>query len=457
MADEARGAPVPEQRWWHAVPWRLVGVMVAAVTVGGFIWWHAAGPGARAGSDFGAYLAGARAVAAGQNPYHNLVTQTVETTAGDSGLHAHGYVYPPLLALVLAVPLRLGLSDTTVWLLWTLANVAALVWMGWELQRFLVPVDPSLSAAWRQARAWAGALAFAAACLLPAIVTYDLWLGQADLLMAALVVGAGGLWLRRNPWAALVLAVAIAIKPTMALVLLVWLWKGDWRVALRGATVAVGLVALSFAAVGLAALHDYVIFFMQWNAFRANAEYINQSPYGMLLRIFTRNPYTQPLIILPWVVTPLRLVAMGGAVWLWARVVPRQRSADPAVGMSELLLALPLIVLLSPLAEDIHFCVLVPTLVGFAWLAWQRGLAHRPAAWVLWGALALSCIPRMQELIYPTRFVPLPLQSDPHIGPFIALLRTGTLLYIAVAVLVAGGAVLGKEERSSAVIAVRCR
>ena len=424
------------------VPWYVPAIAIAAVVCGTFIWTHASGPGAHAGTDYHAYLTGARQVATGQNPYHVLVAQQVD---GTGALNAHGYVYPPLLALLLAIPVLMGLPDTQIWLLWSIVNVAAVIWMGWELQHFLGfsrrPL--ALDAATRRWYAWAMTLCFATAALFPAIVTYDLWLGQADLLMAALAVGACGLWLRGHAWAAVgVLAVAIAIKPTMALILLVWLWKGDWRTALRGALVASALVAFSFVPVGFTALRDYITFFLHWNTFHGNAEYINQSPYGMLLRLFTSNPYTQPLFVAAWLVTPLRLVAVVGAIWLWLRAVPRQPATNPAIGLSETLLALPLIILLSPLAEDIHYCLLAPTLLGLAWLAWQRGLWHRPATWVLWATLAVSCIPRMQEIIYPLRFVPFPGQSDPRLAPWIGLLRSGALLYTAIAALVAGGEVI---------------
>ncbi len=533
MRDEQAITALLGENWRG---WRThlpaLGVIALAVALGAAIWLHAAGPGAHAGTDFAAYLAGARAVATGHNPYHDLISQGNGTNA--AGIQAHGYVYPPLLALVLAVPVVLGLPARAIWLLWTALNVAAVVWMGWELQRNLLPeggktradagatgvvgdakgrrahvgatgmravetapkgVPPRSPPSRTGIERWAAALAFAAACLLPAVVTYDLWLGQADLLMAALAVGACSLWQRGHGWpAALVLALAIAVKPPLALVLLVWLWQGDWRTAVRGGLAAVALVALAFVPVGLGALHDYIVFFTQWNAFHADAEYINQSPYGMLLRMFTVNHYTRPLVVAPWLVLPLRLGALVGAVALWLRATPAslgevrtshedhaekagvrrviegnavgmsvlraytafvkrlsapspaREKADPALTLGTQLLALPLIVLLSPLAEDIHFCLIVPALVALAYLAWQRGLARTPSAWALWLALTLFCLPRVQEIIYPTRFVPLPGQSDPHVGPLIALLRTGGLLAVAIVALAAGGQILRRAR-----------
>ncbi len=459
--------------------WALTG---GAVVVGAVLWLHAAGPGAHAGTDFSAYLAGAHAVAAGHNPYASLITHG---TVSAAGVNAHGYVYPPLLAVLLAVPVRLGIADTGIWLLWNALGVAAVAWMGAELWQGLSrraveptperqraradwsrsptispvpgvsadvrePVAPREEAESRPQALRRGfnltpspALILAAATLLPAIVTYDLWLGQADALLAALGVGACALWLRGRSWAAaLVLALAIAVKPPLAVILLAWWWKGDWRAALRGGGMALALVALAFIPIGLTALHDYLLFFSQWNAFHANAEYINQSPGGMLLRLFTRNPFTTPLVVAPWLVTPLRLVALVGAVALWLRAVPRASTPDRGLALGELLLAFPLIVLLSPLAEDIHFTILAPALVGLGWLAWQRGLWRTPAAWVLWVTYAVACIPRMQEAIYPDRFVPLPGQTLPILGPLVVLARTGALLALAVATLAAGGQVI---------------
>jgi hypothetical protein len=425
---------------------RAVLPALAALAVVAALWLHAIWPfgaGTQAGYDFyKAYLPGAQAIAAGANPYHQLVQQTSDTSPGDIGFHAHGYVYPPLLAVVLALPIRLGFSPAALWLFWNLANAAAVLWMGRELNLSL-----------RRRADWAGSLAFAAATLLGAVATYDLSLGQADLLMAALVVGACGLWLRQSPWAGLVLGAAIAIKPTMALVLLVWLWKGDWRAARRAALAALALIVVPFLLLGWAALRDYLTFFVQWNAFQANAEYINQAPYGMLLRLFTLNASTRPLAVAPWLVQPLRLLVASGAVVWWLRAVPRARTVDAAsrmdLAMGECLLALPLILLLSPLAEDIHYCILLPSLVGLSWLAWSRGLTHLPATWALWASLLFACLPRMQELIYPNHLVLLPGQADPRIGWLLALARTGTLLYVALATLLAGGAVLRAAREAS--------
>lgn len=433
----------------HAMPgrWLLAG---AAVVLGAAIWWHAAGPGSGAGYDFRQYVVAAQSIAAGQNPYHRLIVELQRQTANGETFHANGYVYPPLLALILTLPVRLGADERLLWLLWNSLTALAVLWAGWELGGKNKLRDPFVS--------FVMTSPFTAALILPAIATYDLSLGQADLLLAALSVGAFGLWTRRNPWAPVPLAAAIAIKPTLAILALVWLWKdgpgeGEDRPIARSfrrvmaqavahptvrcAALALALVALPFAAVGLAATQDYVTFTTHWNAFGANADPINQSPYGMLLRLLTVNGVTRPLIDAGWLVLPLRLLALGGALALWLRAVPRAWTTDRALALSECLLAFPLVLWLSPLAEDIHYCQLMPALIGLGWLGWTR--APRSAATLaLTVTFVLFSIPRMQESIFPDRLAPFPGQSDPRFGWLIALARTGILLAFACATIIAG-------------------
>ncbi len=431
-----RVALTPQRRILAA----LVGL--GALAVGAAIWLHAIWPLTQIGYDFRMYLFAAHDVANGSDLYAQLAALTHDARPGSAGVRASGYVYPPLLAVVLALPVRLGLSDQGVWLLWNLLGAAAILWMGYELNRGL--------RLHKDGRAdWPGTLAFAAATLLGAVATYDLALGQADLLVTALAVGACGLWLRRNPWAALPLGAAIAIKPTMGVILLVWLWKGDWRAVARGVAATVALLVAPFVVVGARATQEYLTFLTQWNAFNANAEYINQAPYGMLLRLFTSNVYTQPLVDASWLVTPLRVVMIVGAALWWMRVVPRRGTTDGAVALSECLLALPLTLIFSPLAEDIHYCALLPALVGLSYLAWSHGLARQPATWILWATFAFFCIPRMQEIVLPDHLISLPGQDDPVIGPLIVLLRSGALLYGALATLIAGGLVLRAAQTPS--------
>jgi hypothetical protein len=391
--------------------------------------------GTSVGFDFRSYLAGAHIVAAGGNPYHRLALAIQQSGVTGSSFNSSVYVYPPLFALLLAVPLHLGMSDYGVWLLWSIVNLVTLLWAASEMSLVL-----------RQRRDLVLTCVFATALVLVDAMKYDIDLGQTDLFITALVVIAIGLWLRRNPWAALALGVAIAIKPTMALILLVWLWKGDWWTAARGTVASIALVVLPFAIVGLTALHDYMNFLVHWKAFGADAEIVNQSIYGMLLRLFTLSSYVKPhiapLINAPVLIWPLRVMLIAAALYWWLHHVPRARAQSPALGFAECLLALPLIVLVSPLAEDIHVCIIAPTMVGFRYLAASQRLWRLPAAWVQWVTLVIGSIPRFRDLIYPDQLVLFPLQTDPHVGNLVALFRSGLLLWMTVATFIASASIL---------------
>jgi hypothetical protein len=55
----------------------------------------------------------------------------------------------------------------------------------------------------------------------------------------------------------------------------------------------------------------------------------------------------------------------------------------------------------------------------------------------------------MQEIVLPDHLISLPGQDDPVIGPLIVLLRSGALLYGALATLIAGGLVLRAAQTPS--------
>ena len=420
--------------WWAR--WSNLLIASVALVLVGNIWLVATRSGTHIGFDFRQYLQGAHTIAAGGNPYHRLVTSGHDS---NGAIYSSGYVYPPLFGVLLALPIKLGVSNYVVWLGWSLCNVAVLAWAGDTLNLWL-----------RGKRDIAGTLAFAAALIVPDIAKYDIWLAQTDLFLMALVIVAYGLWLRDNPWASVLMGAAIAIKPTLAILLLLWLWKGDWRTVMRVSAVAATLILVPFLFAGPNALPDYLYFLVHWKAFGSEADVINQSPYGMLLRLFTANPVTQPLIIASWLVLPLRVLISGGVLAWWLRAVPRRATPDKTIAFAECLLTLPLVVLLSPLAEDIHFCIILPALMGFAWLALTQHAWWQPTTWILWATALFTLIPHsMQDLIWPARAPLLPGQGDPYLGQFIVLLRTGTLLWIALATFFAASRLIDKmRERA---------
>lgn len=426
-------------RDWRRDVARWAGFGLAALVVAA-VWLHAAGPGAGAGYDFASYLQAARVVAQGGNPYHRLALEYA--AAGSAPIAANGYVYPPLLAALLAIPVWLGLSGAAVWLLWNLLGLAALGWMSVEVAWAL----------WGRA-ATARALPLLALMLLPAIATYDLSLGQADLLVLGLAVGALAHNARGGELAALPLGLAIAIKPQLGLLLGVWLWRRQWRAALAAGLIALAGVAAPFVvAGGLGAVSDYASFFVRWNALRGSAEPINQSLYGALLRLFTPNVWVRPLVSAPWLVTPLRVIGSVAALGLWLWRARRSRPADPAPALAQEALAFPVILLVSPLSEDIHYCLLIaPLVILGAYAATRGGWRWRPAwpAWALWAAYALFCFPRAQELLYPGRLFPAPDQVS-ALGVVVAQMQASLFLLLACVVFVAGLAAPLWSERHGA-------
>lgn len=376
-------------------------------------------------------------IAAGGNPYHRLIVELESPQVAGKAFSANGYIYPPLLATVLAALVTLGASEQALWTIWIILNAGAALWLGVELNRAL-----------RGARDWPSTLLFACACALPAVVIYDLSLGQSDLLMAALAAGACSLWLRGNRWAPLALGVAIAIKPTLALLALVWLWKRDWRAVVATGLIAAALIFAPFLVAGGAhGLSDYWTFFTRWNAFQNDGQCINQSAYGVALRAVASNPCVGPLVAVSQLVTPLRLALILVAVGVWLRAVPRDATPG-AAGMIEALLALPVLLIVSPLSEDIHYCLLAPVVVALVWLAATRKRFDHGDGVASLIAMALLLIPRMQEMIYPDHLFRLPGQSNNGPGLLIAQARADILFLLAGVTLLAGVSLL--EERSPA-------
>lgn len=403
------------------------------------VWAHTLGPNARAGYDFESYIQAARAIATGASPYHRLIEEIARTRVTGQTFSANGYIYPPLLATALVPLIIFGASYHALWLFWVMLNIAATLWIGVELNRAL-----------RKRHEWSMSLLFACGMALPAVVIYDLSLGQTDLLMAALAVGACALWLRDSHWAPIVLGVGVAIKPTLALLILVWLWKRDWRAAIAAGVVSITLILAPFAfAGGLSGLRDYWIFLANWNAFQGSGQCINQSAYGVTLRAVSANPCAQPLLTAPWLVVFLRFGLALATTAIWLRAVPPHRDASQPRGMIEALLALPVLLIISPLSEDIHYCLLVPPLLALVWLAsTQRRLRRIDGALALI-ALGALYIPRMQELIYPNHLLTLPGQSSGALGVLITQARSDTLFALAVVTLVAGAAALIRRQSTS--------
>lgn len=183
------------------------------------------------GNDFGQYWAGANSIAVGRNPYYWL--------ADGPPSHVFSYVYPPLLAFLLA-PLTRLLDFETAHLLWLgfsvlcLAGGVAVVW------RLTAVLGERLNAP----------VLLAAVLLLPS-ATWALGVGQVSPQLLLLTMGAYAALRRRGQGTAGVLiAVGAGIKSFPVLLGGYFLLRRQWR-ACGAALVGGGLLlVLTVVALG---------------------------------------------------------------------------------------------------------------------------------------------------------------------------------------------------------------
>jgi alpha-1,2-mannosyltransferase len=310
-----------------------------------------AGP---AHQDFGVYLGAARDLWHGQPLYAAFLHHPFP----DPTLRP-AYIYPPAFA-VLVAPLGL-LPDLNAGIVWTLIEQAALA-------AALVIVLRR----WRPS-AWA-----VTALLCATFTFYPLWVdavqGQANLLVLLLVTaGITGI-AAGHPRAGAALGAAAALKLT-PVILLVWLLvdrrfrEAAWMVAGIAAVTGVGAIVR---------FHDTLVFFGQVVPALASgtAYYANQSLAGIVRRVLTSNPYTQPWTDISWaflVVAVLTILLTGW--WFW------QTRGQPALVRSTAFI--PLLPLASAVTWSHHLVILLP-------LIWLAAVALAGRAWPVAPTLVLA-------------------------------------------------------------------
>jgi alpha-1,2-mannosyltransferase len=215
------------------------------------------------------------------------------------------YVYSPALAVAL-LPLTL-LPFKAAAILWLILNYSLLIGSSFLLVRLLFPA---------QRRHWlVGALALSAILALFQPVRASLHWGQVDILILSLLAlslsdlaygkdGRSGVWL----------ALAIAIKPFLGVFVLFLLWKRSYR-SVGTAAVTGGVLALiSLISVGLDGMKDLLAVSAYFSSPTFAVNPGNQSPYGLLLRLFSANAYTVPILQVPWLVDGLRIALAAGVL-----------------------------------------------------------------------------------------------------------------------------------------------
>jgi alpha-1,2-mannosyltransferase len=312
--------------------------------------------------DLDAYLAAGRAVLNGQPLYAPFLHHPFP----DAALRP-AYIYPPVFALLVA-PLSL-LPGAAANLVWLLAGQLALI------------LALGITLRWLRPSAWA-----VTAILCATLTFYPLWIdavqGQANLFVLVLVtIGIAGV-VQGKPRFGAALGVAAALKLT-PIVLLAWLLI-DRR--LREAAWMMGAFVGVTAAAALLRFDDTLIFFRQVLAALAQgtAIYANQSLQGVVGRVATTNPYTQPWIVLPWAsLIDTLLIAALIALWFF-----RTREQAALLRGAAFLAVLPLA---SSVTWPHHLVILLPVVwVGLNAIA-ERGWPL-PSTLAMGGVLLLFSV-----------------------------------------------------------------
>jgi alpha-1,2-mannosyltransferase len=306
--------------------------------------------------DLDAYLAAGRAVLHGQPLYDPFLHHPFP----DPALRP-AYIYPPVFALLVA-PLAL-LSRAAANVVWLLLGQAALA------GALLITLRRFRPAAW------------ALTAIVCATATfYPLWIdavqGQANLLVLLLVTaGIAGI-VQGKPAFGVALGVAAALKLT-PLILLAWLIL-DRRLREAGWMLAafVGVTA----AAALLRFDDTLIFFRQVLPALAQgtAIYANQSLHGVVARVATSNPYTQPWAVVPWAYLVAAILIVAG-IGLWFFRTRHQPALLRAAAF------LPLLPLASSVTWPHHLVILLPVI-------WFSLIAIDERGWPLPSTLAMGLL-----------------------------------------------------------------
>jgi hypothetical protein len=335
--------------------------------------------------DFGAYYGAALALREGRSPYGDaLAWKAAGYVTGGLGRQPTvqtAYVYPPALGLALipltVLPLQVAQA---VWLALLFGSVIGTAWC-----------LASLVGA-RDGDAFWGMVAVLAVALVVfkpvrGALTFSKQVDPLIMLLLAATILA--LTRRRDLAAGVLLGLAVAVKPFLAVLALGLLWKGAYRATCWAGLVAVVIGLGPLLLLGL--LPDFLTAAAHWSGPAMLASPVGQSAASLLLRMLTVQPYTVPLIDAPWLVGPLQVVIATSLLVVLARTVSRSREQPASVLLLEWSLGITALLIFGPLTEEHHLAYLAPGLTatlaaGLA--AWSRSVGARRVA-VTTGALVL--------------------------------------------------------------------
>ena len=318
------------------------------------------------GDDFTNYWNGATAVADGQTPYGWLTENRLQ------GLP--DYVYPPLLALLLA-PLTHVVDYTTARWAWLVLSTASLV-LGTLL------VGRATGIRWRgpEALALAGAVGVVPSALLA------VGIGQLSpllvLLLAVMYAGASG------PGRAGALAVAVGthLKTIPALLGGYLLLRGRWRECAMAVLAGVLLLAASIAVLGWAPHWAYLTQVVPAQSHWFGGPF-NVSLHGVITRLLVDNDFAVPIVAAPLLARAALVAALVAVLALTAWAV-RRAPADRAGEQAAIAICVAAMLLVSPINGNYNLVLAViplAVLIKRAQDEWPSGLR-----WLLVVAILLS-------------------------------------------------------------------
>lgn len=161
------------------------------------------------------------------------------------------------------------------------------------------------------------------------------------------------------------LALAMIVKPFLGFLVLFFLWKRSYRAAISACVCGAILFLGPALILGPGVLFDFLAVAAYWSTPEFLASPFNQSVYGLLLRLLTPNAFTVPMVDAQFLVEVSRWTLTGISLLILAVSVSRSRAVTVSQLGLEFGLTIVIMLLVAPLAEDIHYTHLLIPLVAF--------------------------------------------------------------------------------------------
>jgi hypothetical protein len=366
--------------------WRFgIGLLSVVILIGGL--YRQVAPQPYQAPDFHNTYRASTALRDGTDVYEHALAWVDGYKRGDK--LTDQYFYAPTYAILL-IPLTYLPYQT-----------AIVVW-GSCLACFLcIAIYALFRAAGERPGLWLVLLIAAAASVMGA-VRAEYFLGQANLFMLACLCTAILARQSQRPLlAGALLALALVTKPMLLLIAGFLFWKREFKFAFATVGAFAVLLLAPFLWLGSDALgHLLKLWRFYGSQYLSFSE--NITPRGMLERLFTVNPFVQPVADAPAVASVVWLVLFAIMLFiLLAVVAPRPIRREPAA-LVEFGAILSGLMVVSPLTEPPYLVLLIlpmtATLIYLRSVRWQEP----PALWAAVGLLAVwvaEIVPR--SLIEP--------------------------------------------------------